>query len=139
VAWRYRGINVRQGRFAVAAPGRLAMASHAGQRPGDHEQEVRQPVDVVQRRPRHRLAGPVGQLRDQPLGAPAHGAGDVQGGGESVVAYEKWLKTKRRSVLESIVQYNQEDVRATAFLLDWLKMYAKEGAVYRPTYPWEGR
>ncbi len=62
--------------------------------------------------------------------------GDVKGGGESVVAYEKWLKTKRRSILESILQYNEEDVRATAFLLRWLKAYAKKGQSYIQPYPW---
>lgn len=62
--------------------------------------------------------------------------GDVKGGGESVTAYEKWLKTKRRSILDSILQYNEEDVRATAYLLRWMKAYArKEGAFAKP-YPW---
>ncbi|MSR85059.1 TM0106 family RecB-like putative nuclease [Candidatus Uhrbacteria bacterium] len=63
--------------------------------------------------------------------------GDVQGGRESVVAFEKWLETKKRSVLESILQYNEEDVKATAFLLEWLKTYAKERKEYGKPYPWD--
>lgn len=62
--------------------------------------------------------------------------GDVQGGGQSVFAYEKWLKTQDRSILDAIVQYNREDVQATAHLLDWLRTYAAREASYRPTYPW---
>ncbi len=62
--------------------------------------------------------------------------GDVQGGGESVVAFEKWRKTKKRSILESILQYNEEDVRATAFLLDWLRRYATKEKEFSKPYPW---
>lgn len=62
--------------------------------------------------------------------------GDVVGGAESVVAYDKWLKTKRRSVLDSIIQYNEEDVRATAFLLRWMHAYGKKETVYSEPYPW---
>ena len=63
--------------------------------------------------------------------------GEVKGGGESVVAYDKWLREGDRRVLNAICQYNQEDVRATAFLLDWLRAYAKGVTEYAKPYPWE--
>jgi uncharacterized protein len=65
--------------------------------------------------------------------------GDVQGGGESVLAYERWLKTKRQKILDGIIQYNQEDVRATAYVLNWLRSYAVQHGTYAEPYPWEIR
>lgn len=62
--------------------------------------------------------------------------GDVKGGGESVTAYETWLATKNRATLDAIIQYNQEDVRATAFLLDWLRKFARKEEAFAPPYPW---
>jgi predicted RecB family nuclease len=56
--------------------------------------------------------------------------GDVQGGGESVNAYDRWRKTGDRAIWESLLTYNKSDVRATAFLLDWLRTHAKEETVY---------
>lgn len=65
--------------------------------------------------------------------------GNVKGGGDSIVAYDKWLKSKRRSILTSIVDYNREDVQATAFLLDWMRAYAAQEREYREPYPWSGK
>ena len=65
-----------------------------------------------------------------------HWTGDVQGGGESILVYDKWLETKDRKNLDSIIQYNEEDVRATAHLLDWLRTYAKNETTYEEPYPW---
>ncbi len=62
--------------------------------------------------------------------------GEVTSGGQSVSEYDKWLATKQRSVLDGILQYNEEDVRATAVLSDWLSRYATEETVYREPYPW---
>lgn len=62
--------------------------------------------------------------------------GDVKGGGESVTAFESWLSSGNRAILDSIIQYNQEDVRATTFLLDWLRTYARKEQAYKPPYPW---
>lgn len=63
--------------------------------------------------------------------------GDVQGGGESIFAYDRWLETSDRSHLQSIIDYNEEDVRATAHLLDWLRANAKEEHIYEKPYPWK--
>jgi uncharacterized protein len=42
------------------------------------------------------------------------------GGAESVVWYDTWLRTGDRASLERIVKYNEDDVRATMLLRDWL-------------------
>ena len=65
--------------------------------------------------------------------------GDVQGGGESILAYDKWLETGKRSHLESIIAYNEEDVQATAFLIDWLRRYAKQETTYEIPFHWNIR
>lgn len=42
------------------------------------------------------------------------------GGAQSVFWYEKWLETQDEKVLQDIVDYNEDDVRATEFLHKWL-------------------
>lgn len=42
------------------------------------------------------------------------------GGAQSIFWYEKWLETEDRNVLRDIVNYNEDDVRATEFLHNWL-------------------
>lgn len=46
--------------------------------------------------------------------------GEIAGGGESVAVYERWLETGDRAALDSIVEYNRDDVVATRELKDWL-------------------
>jgi uncharacterized protein len=43
------------------------------------------------------------------------------GGGQSVFWYEQWLETSNREILEDIINYNEDDVRATECLFLWLK------------------
>ena len=43
------------------------------------------------------------------------------GGAESVVWYNDWLKTKDQKIMDKIIAYNEDDVRATLFLKDWLE------------------
>jgi uncharacterized protein len=62
--------------------------------------------------------------------------GDVKGGGASVTAYEDWLETGKRATLDAIVQYNREDVQATAHILDWMRRYARTREEFGPPYPW---
>ncbi|HAU1644232.1 TPA: TM0106 family RecB-like putative nuclease [Legionella pneumophila] len=45
------------------------------------------------------------------------------GGAQSIFWYEKWLETSDRTILEDIINYNEDDVRATAFLHTWLNNY----------------
>ena len=42
------------------------------------------------------------------------------GGAESVTWYDTWLRTGDRTSLERVVRYNEDDVRATMTLRDWL-------------------
>ena len=63
--------------------------------------------------------------------------GDVSNGGDSVTAYESWLATHDESILQSIVAYNEHDVRATAHLLAWLTQYAHTATTYEQPYPWK--
>lgn len=63
--------------------------------------------------------------------------GELQSGGESIDWYERWCKTGKRKILDAIIQYNEDDVRATMFLKDWLTAYARERAAYDEPYAWE--
>jgi len=42
------------------------------------------------------------------------------GGAESVVWYNDWLKTGDQKIMDKIVKYNEDDVRATLFIKEWL-------------------
>lgn len=42
------------------------------------------------------------------------------GGAQSIFWYEEWLETGDRNVLQDIINYNEDDVRATEFLHNWL-------------------
>ncbi len=43
------------------------------------------------------------------------------GGAESVVWYNQWLKTGDQKIMDKIIKYNEDDVRATLFVKDWLE------------------
>ncbi|WP_367607867.1 TM0106 family RecB-like putative nuclease [Legionella sp. W05-934-2] len=45
------------------------------------------------------------------------------GGAQSVFWYEKWLETKDRTILQDIIDYNEDDVRATEFMHQWLNKH----------------
>ena len=61
----------------------------------------------------------------------------VKTGGESVDKFEQYLATGDRAILDSIIRYNEDDVRATAHVKDWLEEYAREITSYEQPYPWE--
>ena len=42
------------------------------------------------------------------------------GGAQSIFWYEQWLETADREILQDIINYNEDDVRATEFLHRWL-------------------
>jgi uncharacterized protein len=42
------------------------------------------------------------------------------GGAESVVWYDQWLETGDKKIMQKILQYNEDDVRATLFVKEWL-------------------
>jgi predicted RecB family nuclease len=52
------------------------------------------------------------------------------GGAESVAWYDHWLRTGDRTFLDRILRYNEDDVRATMLLRDWLaQQKPKKGRV----------
>lgn len=71
------------------------------------------------------------------IGATWQGA--VSHGADSVGVYETWLKEKEQKTLDALIRYNEEDVRATAKLLDWLKDYANAETIYHRPFPWEAK
>ncbi|MDP2695802.1 MAG: TM0106 family RecB-like putative nuclease [bacterium] len=42
------------------------------------------------------------------------------GGGQSIFWYETWLEAGDKTILQDIINYNEDDVRATEFLHQWL-------------------
>jgi uncharacterized protein len=55
--------------------------------------------------------------------------GDVQNAGASIVAYEKWKETQDESILKEIADYNEDDVRSTFQLRDWLEKLKAEAGI----------
>ena len=51
---------------------------------------------------------------------PEAGHGEVTGGGESIVAFERWLDTGDMAIFDGIERYNEEDCVSTWRLRDWL-------------------
>ena len=47
-------------------------------------------------------------------------AGDVTNAGASIVFYERWKSTQEADLLEKIERYNEDDVRSTYLLRNWL-------------------
>lgn len=47
-------------------------------------------------------------------------SGETQAADESIVEYDRWLKTGDRNHLHHIIVYNEDDVRATVVVRDWL-------------------
>lgn len=43
------------------------------------------------------------------------------GGGQSIFWYEQWLETGNREILQDIIDYNEDDVRATESLYLWIQ------------------
>ncbi len=47
--------------------------------------------------------------------------GELKAAAGSIVYYERWIESREQKWLDDIEKYNEEDVRATAALFDWLK------------------
>lgn len=48
------------------------------------------------------------------------------GGAQSIFWYEQWLESGNRTILQDVIDYNEDDVRATEFLHNWLLTYKPE-------------
>jgi uncharacterized protein len=53
---------------------------------------------------------------------------NVQGGGDSIVAFEEWLETRDKKILDDIIAYNRKDCISTIELFDWLHSLKREAA-----------
>lgn len=42
------------------------------------------------------------------------------GGSQSIVWYQEWLEAQKRDILQDIINYNEDDVRATEAVHQWL-------------------
>jgi uncharacterized protein len=61
---------------------------------------------------------------------PEAGKGEVTGGAQSVIEFQRWLDTGDRNILEAIERYNEEDCVSTRELRDWL-LARKQEAEHR--------
>ncbi len=63
---------------------------------------------------------------------------DIAEGGDSIVAFERFLETGDRSLLESIERYNEDDCRSTHLLREWLLARREEAIqTFGQPIPWE--
>ncbi len=70
---------------------------------------------------------------------------EVSEGGDSIVAFEQFLESGDRSLLESIERYNEDDCRSTYLLREWLlarrdeaiQEFGREIPWKPPPEPWE--
>jgi predicted RecB family nuclease len=67
---------------------------------------------------------------------PDAGHGEVTGGGESILAFERWLETGDPAIFDSIERYNEEDCVSTWRLRDWLLVRRTEAVAAYGEIPW---
>ena len=58
--------------------------------------------------------------------------GRITDAGFSVVAYERWMETRRPAILDEIAAYNRDDCVSTWMLRDWLEARRDRGRAARP-------
>jgi predicted RecB family nuclease len=61
---------------------------------------------------------------------------EVTEGGDSIVAFERFLETGDRALLESIERYNEDDCRSTQLLREWLLARRAEAIARFGEIPW---
>jgi predicted RecB family nuclease len=57
---------------------------------------------------------------------------DIDKGSGAVVEYEAWMRSREQPMLDRIAAYNEDDVRATRALRDWLVTQRPVGMPWRP-------
>ncbi|HET7743894.1 MAG TPA: TM0106 family RecB-like putative nuclease [Gaiellaceae bacterium] len=67
-------------------------------------------------------------------------AGDeLEGGGDAIVEYERWIEERDPAILEAIQRYNEEDCLSNLLLRDWLlERRAEAESQYGVAIPWRG-
>ncbi len=61
----------------------------------------------------------------------------IRHGRDSVREYELWHETRDQHIAERLISYNEDDVRATAHVVDWARAWATTESLYPPPYPWK--
>jgi predicted RecB family nuclease len=63
---------------------------------------------------------------------------EVAEGGDSIVAFERFLETGKQALLESIERYNEDDCRSTQLLREWLLARREEAIeTFDREIPWK--
>lgn len=62
---------------------------------------------------------------------------DIRHGRDSVREYELWYSNRNPRLAERLLSYNEDDVRATAHIIDWARAWARSETTYLPPYPWK--
>jgi iron complex transport system substrate-binding protein len=87
---------------ASRLPEHLAAAAPARQHAGDHEQQVREAIEIAERGRVHRFSAR--QRPGAPLGAPADRARDVAGRGGRVATRQDEVLERRQALVEAVQQ-----------------------------------
>lgn len=66
-----------------------------------------------------------------------HRQKDIRHGRDSVREYELWREHRDQETANRLLAYNEDDVRATARILEWARRWATSETLYLPPYPWE--
>jgi len=61
--------------------------------------------------------------------------GEVTNAGDSIVEYERWRETGDPAILEAICRYNEDDVRSTERMRDWLETLRPAGTPCEASAP----
>jgi predicted RecB family nuclease len=57
---------------------------------------------------------------------------DIDKGAGAVLEYERWMRSPEQAMLDRIADYNEDDVRATRALRDWLVAQRPDAMPWRP-------
>jgi uncharacterized protein len=62
---------------------------------------------------------------------------ELEGGGDAIVEYERWLSERDQAILDAIERYNEEDCLSNLLLRDWLLERREEAQVtFGVAIPW---
>lgn len=70
-------------------------------------------------------------LKDVERLTPYERSHDIDKGAGAVVEYERWMAERDQRLLDMIARYNEDDVRATRAVRDWLLAHRPDGVEWR--------
>ena len=107
--------------YEVTALKRLTQRYGVGEAVLDHLLRTKRFVDLYRVVQQGLVASEPGySLKDLEAFYLEKRVGEVATAGDSIVAYERWLETRDRKILDDIERYNEVDCRSTKGLRDWL-------------------